>query len=95
MFFQPVSLGWHFKQVDLVAGYGLFVPTGRFIPGGAENTGLGQWGSEFTFGFTVYPNNKKSIHLATLASYNIQSEKEEKVQKVGNVLTLEVVPESP
>ena len=89
VYFQPISLGWHFKQADLVAGYGLFVPSGRFTPGGTENTGLGHWGNEFTFGFTVYPNEKRSIHLATIASYDIQSEKQGGGQKVGNVLTLE------
>jgi hypothetical protein len=89
VYFQPISLGWHFKQADLIAGYGLYVPTGRFTPGGANNTGLGHWGNEFTFGFTVYPNEKRSIHLSTLASYDIQSEKEGGGQKVGNVLTLE------
>ena len=89
VYFQPISLGWHVKRADFLVGCSLYVPSGRFIPGGSDNTGFGQWCNEFTFGFTVYPNEKRSIHLSTLASYDIQSEKKGRGQKVGNVMTLE------
>jgi hypothetical protein len=26
----PISLGWHFKRADAIAGYSIFVPTGRY-----------------------------------------------------------------
>lgn len=88
LYFQPIALGWEFKQADITAGYGVFVPTGRFTPGASDNTGLGQWGHEPTFGFTIYPSEKKTSHLATLISYDIQQTKPGG-QKVGQVLTLE------
>ncbi|MBO0720135.1 MAG: transporter [Blastocatellia bacterium] len=88
VYFLPIQLGWQFKQADLIAGYGLFVPSGRFSPGASDNTGFGQWSHEFNFGFTAYPNEKKSFNLATLVSYDIQSTKKGG-QKVGDVLTLE------
>src|SRR5260370_27762989 len=29
-FYQPVTLGWHFKRADIQAAYRFFAPTGRF-----------------------------------------------------------------
>jgi hypothetical protein len=89
VYFQPIQLGWHLKNADLVAGYGLYMPTGRFLPGSGNNTGLGQWSNEFSAGFTVYPNEKKSFHLATLLQYYIGSGKENSDQRVGDSLQLQ------
>ncbi len=89
MYFQPIQLGWHLKQADVVAGYGIYVPTGRFTAGANNNTGLGMWSHELSLGTTLYLNEKKSFHLATLATYNINSEKRGTNQKVGDTLSLE------
>jgi hypothetical protein len=89
MYFQPIQLGWHLKNVDLVAGYGLYVPTGRFNPDTFNSTGLGQWSNEFSAGFTIYPNEKKRFNLATLVQYYIESGKEKSDQKVGDTLQLQ------
>jgi hypothetical protein len=89
MYFQPIQLGWHFKHADLVAGYALYMPTGRFTADSFDNTGLGQWSNEFSGGFTIYPEGKKRIHLATLVQYYIESGKEGSDQKVGDALQLQ------
>jgi hypothetical protein len=86
---QPLSLGWHFKRADAVAGYGIFVPTGRYTHGASNNTGFGMWGHEFSAGTTVYLNELKTIHAATLASFDFQSKKEDSDTKVGNAMNLE------
>jgi len=41
MFISPIVLGWHRKRADIMAGYNLYIPTGRFSSGGNDNTGLG------------------------------------------------------
>jgi hypothetical protein len=89
MYIQPIQLGWHLKNADMVVGYGLYMPTGRFNSSSFNNTGLGQWSNEFSAGFTVYPNEKKTFHLATLAQYYIQSGKENSDQRVGDTLQLQ------
>ncbi len=48
MYVQPFQLGWHKKRYDALAGYGLYMPTGRFTPGATNNTGLGMWSHEFS-----------------------------------------------
>jgi hypothetical protein len=52
------SLGWKLKRADILAGYNLYIPTGRFSATGTNNTGLGIWGNEFTIGSTVYLDQK-------------------------------------
>jgi hypothetical protein len=86
---QPVQLGWHFKQADAVAGYTIFVPTGRYTNGASNNTGFGMWGHELSVGTTVYFDATKQFHAATLATFDFQSKKEDSETKVGNVMNLE------
>ena len=86
---MPISLGWHGKRADAVASYGIFVPTGRYTDGATDNTGLGMWGHELSFGTTVYLNETKQYHAATIASFDFQSKKEDSETKVGNAMNLE------
>ncbi len=89
MYIQPLSLGWHTPRADFVLGYGVFLPTGRYEDGASDNTGLGMWAHEFIAGTTVYLNESKSLHVATMMAYNIQSEKKDSSTKVGDILNLE------
>jgi hypothetical protein len=85
----PISLGWHFKKADAIAGYSIFVPTGRYTDGASDNTGFGMWGHELSFGTTVYLNEARKYHAATIASFDFQSKKEDSETKVGNAMNLE------
>jgi hypothetical protein len=88
-FIQPISLGWHTPRADTTVAYGLFLPTGRYEDGARNNTGLGMWAQELLFGTTVYLNEKRSLHAATTATFDFQSEKKDSTTKVGNILNLE------
>ena len=87
--FQPISLGWHFARADATAGYAIFVPTGRYTDGADDNTGFGMWGHEVSLGTTVYLNEGREYHAATLASFDFQTNKEDSETKVGNAMNLE------
>jgi hypothetical protein len=86
---SPIELGWHFKQADVLAGYALFVPTGRYADGASNNTGFGMWGNEFSVGTTVYLDKAKQYHAATILTFDVQSKKEDSETKVGNAVNLE------
>jgi hypothetical protein len=86
---QPLNLGWHFSRADAVANYLVYVPTGRYTDGASDNTGLGMWGHEISFGTTVYLNEARQFHAATLASFNFQTKKEDSETQVGNAMNLE------
>lgn len=86
---QPVQLGWHFKQVDVTAGYALYLPTGKYELGGDDNSGLGQWCNEFSAGATVFFDKKKTISFASLLSYGLYSKKKDTNLKTGDQLSIE------
>ncbi|HJY86247.1 MAG TPA: transporter [Candidatus Acidoferrales bacterium] len=75
MYFKPFELGWHTTYVDAISGFGLYFPTGRYTPGANNNSGLGQWGYEFSAGATAWFDKKHSFNLATLALYDLYSPK--------------------
>ena len=87
--FAPINLGWHFKRADAIAGYAIFVPTGRYTDGASDNTGFGMWGHELSVGTTVYLDQARKYHAATVASFDFQSKKEDSETKVGNAMNLE------
>jgi hypothetical protein len=89
MFVQPITLGWHTPRADATVAYGLYLPTGRYEDGAANNTGLGMWAQEFLVGTTVYLNSSRTLHAATTATFNFQSEKKDSTTKVGNILNVE------
>jgi hypothetical protein len=89
IYVQPIQLGWHQKRFDALAGYGLYLPTGRFTAGASNNHGLGMWSHELSAGTTLYLDEKKQWHTATNAYYNIQSNIRGTNRKAGNVLSLE------
>jgi hypothetical protein len=89
VYVMPLYLGWHKKQADYTASYAFYAPTGRYTPGGNDNTGLGMWSHELAAGTTVYLDKKKSWNLATTAAYEIHQNKRGGDIKVGDLLTLE------
>lgn len=89
MFIQPLSLGWHGPRADATVGYGIFVPTGRYDDGASNNTGLGMWVQEILAGTTVYLNERRTLHAATIATFDFPSKKKDSETKAGNILNLE------
>lgn len=89
IYVQPVQLGWHIKQADFVAGYALYIPSGRYKLGGSNNSGLGQWVNEFSAGSTVFFDKKKMFHFSALAFYAFNSKKKDSDIRTGNNLTIE------
>ena len=89
MYVQPINLGWTKPRADFTAAYGLTLPVGRYENGANNNTGLGMVGQEILFGTTVYLNKQRSVHAATVATFDFFSEKKDSDTRVGNILNLE------
>jgi hypothetical protein len=89
LYIRPLDLGWRRAQADVVAGFGFYAPTGEFESGGSENTGRGMWTSEPFVGTTVFLDAKRSVSLATTASWEIHGKKKDTDIKVGQILSLE------
>jgi len=98
LYVVPAQLGWHLKRADLIAGFGLFAPTGRHTAGASDNLGKGMWSYEISGGGTAYLDAQRSWSVATTAFWEIHSKKDGAIQltnvrlndaKVGQLLTLE------
>jgi hypothetical protein len=89
IYVQPLQLGWEKPRADFVAGWGVFIPTGKWSLGGSDNGGLGMWSNLFQAGTTVRLDNKHAWSASSLASYEVHSDKKDTDIKVGNILTLE------
>jgi hypothetical protein len=76
LYVQPVRLGWRARQLEVVTGFGLYVPTGQ-ANAGDEQSGVGhtQWGFETSLGGTAYFDAKKTWLLTALWSYEVSSRK--------------------
>jgi hypothetical protein len=69
IYVQPLRLGWRLPHLDVLAGFAVYVPTGRYEPGGVSNLGAGQWSRELSLGTTVYFDRRKAWSLSALSSY--------------------------
>ncbi len=86
---RPLDLGWHTARADVAAGLQLYVPTGKYEPGGSENIGKGMWTYEPFVGTTVYFDEKRTVSLAATAYWELHGKKKDTDVKVGQILTLQ------
>jgi hypothetical protein len=89
LYVRPIDLGWHTDRADFVAGIGVFAPTGDFDADSDTNRGLGMWSYELFGGTTVYFDEAKTWHFATVAAYETHGKKDGTDMRVGDILTLE------
>lgn len=89
LYIQPITLGWTVPRADFIAGLGVFAPTGNWEPAGSSNRGLGMWSYEVFGGTTVYFDEARTWHFATLAAYETHGKKDDTNIRVGDLLTLE------
>src|SRR5262245_44089697 len=85
----PISLGWHFKRADAIAGYTIYFPTGQFHPLALDNTGFGMWGHEPSVGTTVYLTESRQYHASTVANLTFSTKKRNTDTQVGTAMNLE------
>ena len=86
---QPVQLGWHTSRVDVLTGYSLFIPSGRWELGGDDNSGLGMWSNLLQLGATLHLDDRHAWTFSALGSYEIHSHKKDTDIRVGDILTVE------
>jgi hypothetical protein len=72
-FYQPLTLGWHFKRADIQVAYGFFAPTGRFTAGATNNTGSGHWTNSPTAGETFYLTENKRTSVSAYQLYEFHT----------------------
>jgi len=91
MWIQPVGLSWHTTYADVLTGFALYLPTGRYQPDGTDNTGQGQWGYELSAGATVWLDAGHHFNFAAIVLYDIYSPKQgtDGQLRTGSILTVQ------
>lgn len=90
--FEPLLLGWHYKQFDIGAGYAFWAPTGDYNKDGQRPSrllGKGFWSHMFTGGLTWYPDQEKTWSVSALNRYEIHMENNDLDYTAGDTWTIE------
>jgi hypothetical protein len=70
VYIQPARLGWRLARVDLVAAYGLYLPTGTSPLAGGTGLSTGHITHQFSAGGSLYANKNRASFVTALASYD-------------------------
>jgi hypothetical protein len=71
LYVQPLKIGWKMSQLDIVAAYSFYAPTGR-----SDGVGRGYWTHQFSLGSAAYFDRAKTWHISELASYDLNQRKQ-------------------
>lgn len=75
-YIRPFWLGWSLDRFDVGASYGIYVPTGKYDAGDADNVGLGMWTHEFMANAAFYLDEHKGTALTLAGVYEIHHNKD-------------------
>ena len=70
IYIQPALLGWRLEGGDLVASYGLYLPTGTSPLAGGKGLSTGHLTHQFSVGGSIYTNKNRTSFVTALASYD-------------------------
>ncbi len=73
---QPFTLGWKKARTEFSLGYGLTIPTGRYVDGATNNIGSGYWGHNLLSNWTVYLTKNKTTTANLTTVWEIHSTKD-------------------
>ena len=86
---QPVALGWHTGEWHALFSYNLWLPTGRFDAGAANNTGKGLFSHMLTAGVTWLQESPLPWIGTLQLRYEIPGEQKTTGIRPGQVMTFE------
>ena len=75
LYVMPLKAGWRLPHVDVVASYGLYIPTGEFEAGGGTGVGRGFWAHQFSAGGAVFFDDQRRARASILAGYDLNQKK--------------------
>ncbi len=76
-YIRPLWLGWNLDRFDVGTSYGIYVPSGKYDAGDADNVGLGMWTHEFMANVAFYLDEQKGTALTLAGVYEIHHEKDD------------------
>ena len=89
MYIEPINLGWHWSQLDVMTSFGFFAPTGDYNSARAINNGLGRWGEMFGLGAVAYLDAARTWSVSAMTRYLTHQSQEGVDVRVGDDVALE------
>jgi hypothetical protein len=69
IYFEPIDLGWHLRQLDAIVAGGFFAPTGPYNSNAKFNIGYGHWSGVLGLGGIVYADAARTWGLSMFSHY--------------------------
>jgi hypothetical protein len=76
-YIRPFWLGWGLDRFDIGVSYGIYIPTGKYDAGAADNVGLGMWTHEFMANVAFYLDEQEGTALTLAGVYEIHGDKDD------------------
>ncbi|MGH7841289.1 MAG: SphA family protein [Candidatus Binataceae bacterium] len=89
IYFQPIDLGWRFKQLDAIASAGFLAPTGAYNAAATVNIGYGHWTGLFGLGAIAYADPARTWSLSLFSHYETYASQEGRPYTLGDEALLE------
>ena len=89
IYVEPIDLGWHWSQLDVLATFGFFAPTGSYNSSDLINNGLGRWAEMFGLGAVGYLDAARSWSVSAMTRYVTHQSQQGIDLRVGDQFLLE------
>ena len=71
IYFEPIDLGWHLRQLDAIVAGGFFAPTGPYNSKANLNIGNGHWSGVLGIGGIAYADAERTWALSVYSHFII------------------------
>lgn len=89
IYFEPIDLGWHFKQLDIVMTGAFMAPTGPYNADARVNIGFGHWTGLLGFGGILYADPERTWSLSIMSHYEMYASQDGRPYTLGDVVPFE------
>lgn len=84
LYVEPINLGWHLPQLEILATFGFFAPSGDYSPNRTINNGLGRWAEMFGLGAILFVDAARSWSISVMTRYMTHQSQQGEDVRVGD-----------
>jgi hypothetical protein len=89
IYVEPINLGWHWSQLDVLATFGFFAPSGSYNSSNLINNGLGRWGEMGGLGAVGYLDAERTWSVSAMTRYITHEAQQGQDIRVGDDFVVE------
>jgi hypothetical protein len=89
IYFEPINLGWHLKQLDAIVSSGVVMPSGPYNANARVNVGYGHWTGMFGLGGIAYFDAERTWSLSIYSHYELYGSQMGRSYTLGDAVPFE------